>query len=188
MAYSKIIFKGNIRDLEQVLKSKLDDSNLKVKKINDQTAVIESDHADINDQILYIKDSDLGSGITIISSDEATQNDMTTASSMGFEVINKDDDSVKTTVSKLLEETTDKDEKKADKTETKEKTGNTVTTGNTGSAVSPKDSLNKAIMDTTLNSKTPLRKEDAFYFLIQKNFVTYAWLGASALVFVSSLF
>lgn len=176
MSSCKVYINGNIKGLEQALRIKLENNNITVKKISDQVALVESDLVDLMDQIFYIKGNEIVDGIVITNVEEASEKDKTTASSMGFEMINKEDTlSNTTTVSKVLDDTN------VNVVELKPKE-------NVFDRKQAEDNLGQAIMDATLNSKTPLRKEDPFYFVIQKNFLTYATLGASALVFLSSIF
>ncbi len=176
MASCKVYFNGNIKGLEHALRIKLENDNIKVKKISDQVALVDGDSSDFMDQIFYIKGNEIMDGIVITNVEEASDKDRTTASSMGFEVINKEDTlSNTTTVSKVL------DDSNVNVVEVKSKE-------NLFDKKRAEDNLSQAIMDATLNSKTPLRKEDPFYFVFQKNFLNYATLGASVLVFLSSMF
>ena len=112
------------------------------------------------DQIFYIKGNEIVDGIVITNVEEASEKDKTTASSMGFEMINKEDTlSNTTTVSKVLDDTN------VNIVESKPKENENVF-----DRKQAEENLGQAIMDATLNSKTPLRKEDPFYFVIQKNF------------------
>lgn len=182
MSSCRIYFEGNIRGLEKALILKLETSSLTVKKISDQVALVQSDLVDLIDQIFYIKGNEIVDGIVITNVEEATENDKTTASNMGFEVINREDTlSNTTTTSKLLDDNVNSANTVVEKVESK-------SNENVFDRKTAENNLAQGIMDAIPNSKTPLRKEDPFYFVLQKNFLVYASLGASALVFLGSMF
>ena len=105
MSSCRVYLNGNIKGLEHALRLKLENDNITVKKISEQVALVDSDSIDLMDQIFYIKGTEIFDGIVVTDVQEATENDKTTASSMGFEVINKEDAlSNTTTVSKVLDD------------------------------------------------------------------------------------
>lgn len=52
----------------------------------------------------------------------------------------------------------------------------------------PVANLNNAIFKASLNSKSPLPKEDPFNYIYSKSYITYASFGISVVLFISSLF
>jgi len=179
MTSCKVKFEGNLSSLESSLKEKLNTSNIKVRKISLNTALVEGEQNDLFDEVSYLKNTELQGGITINEVEEATENDKTTASSMGFEVINKEVDTAsevikeELTTSKILEEKTDASCAKVSIAFNKDEA---------------LESLNKAVADTTLNSKTPLHSDDPFYYLLHSSFLVNTAVGVAVALFVSALF
>lgn len=52
----------------------------------------------------------------------------------------------------------------------------------------PKANLDNAVLNSVLNSKSPLPEEDPFKYVQNKNFLILSTLSASVLLFVASLF
>lgn len=173
MSLFKIQFSGNFTELENSLKEKFNDyPSIKVQKLNDQSAIVSAENNNLLDEMSFLKNQELPRGIVITEIDEnVTEEDkaiLAKSSTMDYEVINKSDFEIK-------------DDRKVENI-------NSIPKGERFNKQDALDNISKAIMNASLPSKTPLRKEDPFYITLQKDFLLYASAGAAAIVFLGSLF
>lgn len=169
MSCCKVTFEGSFVVLEKHLKEKISTS-LDVHKLGETTALVQTNLSDLFDDISYLKGSEFD-GTKIVDVVLASDKDKSTASSMGFELINKEekvDNLNDVTTSQIL---CDNDN------------------NNTGFCKEKAlENLSRGIMDAQLNPKQPLHKDDPFSIVTQKNNLLVTSLVVAGLMFVSSLF
>lgn len=59
---------------------------------------------------------------------------------------------------------------------------------NEGGEIDPTANLNKALLNTTLNSKNLLQEQDSAKFVFSKTYLTYTSFAVSLVIFIGSLF
>jgi len=176
MNYCKVRLEGDIKFFKESLQEKLSQPSLKVQKINDNTALIISEIPDIIDDVSYLINIQLSNDIKILEVEEATKADC--ISDNDFELINNEDIDSKTKIVDNI-------------------VGDLTTSINFNEGSSNNDvfcektavkNLNNAVVNTILNSKTPLYKDDPFNVVMNPQFCLYTMFATSLLVFISSLF
>ena len=166
MIYSKISFTGEYSVLESTIKSKIPE--IQIKKIDDTSAASLVDNTFVDD-LYYFKGLEMENNTVITSFEEDSSLES---------IFNKASEEINKLSSQVIEKAND----------IKENIAKNISSVKASSCSQcPESNLNKALINTTLKSKSPLEADDPMNYILSKSFILTTSITISGLIFISNL-